>query len=205
MVGNWYCVTAVTIGAVAWSTDLKRSEPRSGVAAVASSGEQKLVETAIGATAAPRGDRKNPNPKHSAVSGRAEFQDGQFDGRVTAYRASIERMLGLKLVDGVGKDLLVLETSDGRSLPILPTPSARFFYNDARMHGRPMRLRARQYANVPGLEILSVRSLKDGQPHEIYYWCNVCSIKHYHDQACTCCQGPLEIHEEPIKSKVNSN
>lgn len=118
-----------------------------------------------------------------------------LQGKVVPYRAAFERLFGLPLQENWAGDLLALETSDGRLIPVLPTESARFFYQDETMRNRLMQLTARVREKTPGLEIIDLKSVKDGKLHDIYYWCEICSIRLMQLKACECCQGPLEVRE----------
>jgi rRNA maturation endonuclease Nob1 len=47
--------------------------------------------------------------------------------------------------------------------------------------------------------VLQAHSLVKGQLHEVYYWCDICSIKRFEKKICECCGGPMERREEPVK------
>jgi hypothetical protein len=42
-----------------------------------------------------------------------------------------------------------------------------------------------------------VHSYKDGKLHDVYYWCDICSIRGSELHACDCCGGPMELREVP--------
>ena len=44
-----------------------------------------------------------------------------------------------------------------------------------------------------------VQSLIKGVPHEVYYWCDVCAIRRGEKMICECCNGPMELVEQPVK------
>ena len=41
--------------------------------------------------------------------------------------------------------------------------------------------------------------LREGKLHEVYYWCDICSIRRGEKMTCECCGGPMELREEPLK------
>lgn len=144
--------------------------------------------TRTGAEPEPKPTPADPDP----------FQTVTLRGRVVEYRPALERAFGIALVDEWAKDLLALATEDGRLLPILPTDGARLFYQDRRTWNRPMELTARVHDRTPGLQVVLVHSINGGRRNEIYYWCDICSIRMYQLKDCECCQGPIELREHPV-------
>ena len=62
-----------------------------------------------------------------------------------------------------------------------------------------MRLTGRLLTGSTLLQVTTVNSVKNGEPQEIYYWCDICSIKRGEKTICECCGGPMELRETPIK------
>lgn len=94
---------------------------------------------------------------------------------------------------------LVLVADDGTIYPLVKDNGSRLFYKDKRLLNRPMRLTARQ---VPGSTILNVvqtHSFLKGQLHEVYYWCDICTIRGFQPGICDCCGDPMELRETPAK------
>jgi hypothetical protein len=91
-------------------------------------------------------------------------------------------------------------TDDGKVYPLVKDGGSRLFFKDPALLNRPMRLTARLLPGSQMLQVLSARSLIKGEPYEIYYWCDICSIKRGEKMAaCECCGGPMELKEEPVK------
>ncbi|MFO0947817.1 MAG: hypothetical protein U1D30_18160 [Planctomycetota bacterium] len=138
-----------------------------------------------------------------SVNADSKKTDGKFEvvrvrGKVVSYPDVMERRFGIRFTEDFAKNVLALETDEGRVLPILPTDAARIFYFDERTRNRPMEITARVYADTPGLHVLEVHSVKNDKRQEIYYWCEICSIKMYYLKQCDCCQGPIELREHPV-------
>ena len=54
--------------------------------------------------------------------------------------------------------------------------------------------------STPGaFQVVEVQSLIKGVPHDVYYWCDVCSIRRYEKMICECCGGPMDLKETPVK------
>ena len=97
--------------------------------------------------------------------------------------------------------LLVLHADDGKLYPLLKDDGSRMFFKDARLLNRPMRLTARLVPNSLFLQVINVHSLIKGKLHEVYYWCDICTIKRYEAGACDCCGAPMDLREEAWKGE----
>jgi hypothetical protein len=95
--------------------------------------------------------------------------------------------------------LLVLHADNGKLYPLLKDNGSRMFFKDAKLLNRPMRLTAARIPNSEILQVISVKSLVKGKLHEVYYWCDICTIKRYEAGICDCCGAPMEFREEPWK------
>ena len=91
---------------------------------------------------------------------------------------------------------LVLQTDDGKLYPLLKDNGSRMFFTDAKLLKRPMRLTARKVPNTEFLQVINVRSIVKGKLHEVFYWCDICTIKRTEAGICDCCGAPLEFREE---------
>ncbi len=92
--------------------------------------------------------------------------------------------------------MLVLQADDSKLYPLLKDNGSRMFFKDAKLLNRPMRLTAVKVPNSDILQVISVKSLVKGKLHEVYYWCDVCTIKRYEAGDCDCCGAPFELREE---------
>lgn len=122
----------------------------------------------------------------------------ELEGMAVLLGDAVHARTKLELADAAMDDVVAFATNNGRLIAILPTESALFFYRDAAVRNRPMRVTARVWPGLDALEIIDRVALVDGKPHEIYYWCEICSIRMYHKKDCECCQGPTELREHPV-------
>jgi hypothetical protein len=110
-----------------------------------------------------------------------------FTGKVVSLADLVARSGG-KLDADAAPHWLALVKDDG----------SRLFFKDKALLNRPMRLTGRL---VPGSQLLrvnAVKSIHKGALHEVYYWCEICSIKRGEKNLCECCGGPMELREEPL-------
>ena len=63
---------------------------------------------------------------------------------------------------------------------------------------RPMQLTAR-LLDGNYLHVLEVHSINKGELCEVYYWCDVCSIRRMEKKTCECCGAPMVLKEVPLK------
>ncbi len=94
---------------------------------------------------------------------------------------------------------MALKTADGKVYPLVKDSGARMFFKDARLLNRPMRLTGRLVGNGALLQVTGVQSYVKGQLCDVYYWCDICSIRSYQHGICDCCGGPTELREVPAK------
>jgi hypothetical protein len=123
----------------------------------------------------------------------------QLDGKVVPLAGVLEKF-GSKLDAEAAPHWLALVTNDGKVYPLIKDDGSRLFFADPKLQNRSMRVTGRLFQDTHLLQVLSVNSVKNGQPYEIYYWCDVCSIRRNELlKKCDCCGGPLELREVPVK------
>ena len=87
----------------------------------------------------------------------------------------------------------------GKIYPLVKDSGSRLFFQDRELLNRPMRLTGRLMPKSQLLQVTAVHSYIKGELHEIYYWCEVCSIRRNEKYICECCGGPMVRREEPVK------
>jgi hypothetical protein len=118
-----------------------------------------------------------------------------FTGKVVPVKDLVEKSGGK--LDSDAAPFLVALVVDGKLYPILKDDGGRRFFKDERLLNREYRITGRLVGGT-FLQVISVQSLKDGRPHDIYYWCDICSIRRNEKNDCECCGGPTELREEPL-------
>lgn len=94
---------------------------------------------------------------------------------------------------------LAMVGEDGTIYPLVKDGGSRLFFQDRELLNRPMRLTGRLVPKSQLLQVTAVHSYVKGQLHEVYYWCEVCSIRRSEKNTCECCGGPMARREEPVK------
>jgi hypothetical protein len=131
-------------------------------------------------------------------AGPAATKDEAFTGKVVPL-ADLVAKAGSRLDADAAPFWLALVTDDGKVYPLVKDGGARLFFKDKALLNRPMRLTGRLLPGSQVLQVNAVHSLHKGQPYEVYYWCDICSIRRGEKDVCECCGGPMELREEPVK------
>jgi hypothetical protein len=83
--------------------------------------------------------------------------------------------------------------------PLIKDESSRMFFQDRRLQNRPVQIEGRLFQDTRLLQVLSVTTYVKDVPHEVYYWCEICSIRRNELlKQCECCGGPMELREVPV-------
>lgn len=138
--------------------------------------------------------KKDSGAKTNLKTGKLQ----QFKGKVVPL-ADLLKKIGSQLDPAAAPHWLALVTDDGKIYPLIRDAGSKMFYTDPTVRNRPMRLTGRLFADTHLLQVLDVRSFKNGQLCDIYYWCDICAIRRNAGGVCDCCGGPLELREVPLK------
>jgi hypothetical protein len=125
--------------------------------------------------------------------------------KVEHYKGKVMPLADLLAKEGAQLDAdaaphwLALVGEDGKIYPLVKDSGSRLFFLDRELRNRPMRLTGRLLPKSHFLQVTAVHSYVKGQLHELYYWCDVCSIRRNEKNPCDCCGGPMVRREEPVK------
>lgn len=93
---------------------------------------------------------------------------------------------------------LALVSEDGKTYPLVKDSGSRMFFKDPALLKRPMRLTGRLIPASQLLRVTAVHSYIKGELHDVYYWCDICSIRRAEKNVCECCGGPMELRFEQL-------
>ena|SRR5581483_2731319 len=129
----------------------------------------------------------------------AKPADTQYFGGKVMPLAEVLARRGVKLDVDAAKHWMALVADDGKVYPLIKDPGSRMFFQDKTLLNRPMRLTGRLLPETRLLQVVNVHSIKEGKLYEVYYWCDICTIKGYEKVICECCGGPMELREALVK------
>ena len=90
------------------------------------------------------------------------------------------------------------ETNDKRVYPLFRALTSEALFEDPEMRKRELQVTGRIHPEKKTFEVFQTRSVKDGRLQDIYYWCEVCSIRSPIPGPCWCCYNPFELREVPL-------
>ncbi len=127
-----------------------------------------------------------------------------YKGKVTPL-ADILAKEGAKLDADASASWMALVSEDGKIYPLIKDSASRMFFKDVKLLNRPMRLTGRLIPGSGIVQVVNVHSYVNGKLHDIYYWCDICTIKRFEAGICECCGGPMELREVPVDVGPISN
>lgn len=133
-----------------------------------------------------------------ATQAQPAFKTEYYKGKVVPLTSVLDKA-GIKMDADAAAYWLALVTDDGKVYPLIKDAGSRMFFKDKRLLDRPMRLNARPLPESNLLQVINVHSYLKGQPHDVYYWCDICSIRGYELNICDCCGDPMVLREVPAK------
>jgi hypothetical protein len=134
----------------------------------------------------------------ASPQGAGDGKTEQYKGKVVPLAKVLEKQ-GARLDPDAAPHWLALVTDDGKVIPLVKDDGSRMFFKDARLLDRPMRLTGRLVGNTGLLQVTNVHSYLKGQLHDVYYWCDICSIRRGELQKCDCCGDIMVLREDPLK------
>ena len=125
-----------------------------------------------------------------------EFKTEYYNGKVRPLAELLDKQ-GAKLDADAAAHWMALVSDDGKIYPLVKDDGARMFFKDKALLNRPMRLKAKLIPGSQLLQVVNVYSNIQGKLHEVYYWCDICSIRRQEAGTCECCGAPMVLKEEP--------
>jgi hypothetical protein len=86
-----------------------------------------------------------------------------------------------------------------RYYTLLRTPLSEALFADERFRKHDLVVTGRTFPGTLLLEVTRFQWRRDGKLHDVFYYCDVCSIRGVDPGLCACCQGKVELREEPAQ------
>src|SRR5262249_60653756 len=99
-----------------------------------------------------------------------------FSGKVVGLADVVAKAGGRRDADAAPY-WLALAADDGKVYPLVKDAGSRLFFKDPALLGRPVRLTGRLLPGTGLLRVTAAHTVRKGEVCEVYYWCDVCSIK----------------------------
>jgi hypothetical protein len=101
-------------------------------------------------------------------------------------------------LSGKHEHLYGVKTKDGKYYTLLRTSLSEAMFVDERLHEKDLIINGRVFPKTQLLEVIRIRSIRDGVVHELYYYCDTCYIRAVAPGNCDCCQAPVVLIERPL-------
>lgn len=98
------------------------------------------------------------------------------------------------------KPIWAFKTSDGAIFTLVKTRRSAALFLDERLRQRELILKGRTFPRSQTLEATFIQSVHHGVVHDLYYYCDICSIKALTPEICACCREPVRLVEKPLKT-----
>jgi len=125
-----------------------------------------------------------PSPKSESANAKAQV----FAGKVVTQDTSEVKS---------GQKGMALKGDDGTTYPLIADDVSRMFRLYPELRDRPVKITGRLLPGTKDLKVDFVQTTKDGKPHNVDFWCEICQISHQQPGACVCCGDDLELREKP--------
>lgn len=89
---------------------------------------------------------------------------------------------------------------DGTYYTLLRTKLSEALFVDERLRAKDLVLKGNVLPKTQILEVVSIKSIRNGVVHDLYYYCEICAIESVAPEECACCQGPVELVERPLST-----
>jgi hypothetical protein len=119
-------------------------------------------------------------------------------GKVVWLADALERQFGVRTEADAARSAVVLETAEGRLVPLVPDTRGWAFTVDDRLRDVELELRVRRYEHSSYVQVIRVLKRRQGELYEIDYWCDVCAIPMFILKPCECCQGETRLREQKL-------
>ena len=158
-----------------------------------------VLASGLGLAPAQTKPSERENSKKPASESARNFTTEIVRGRVVWLEDALSRRYGVATDPAAAETSVVLETAEGRLLPIVPDVRGRAFAVDSRLRNIDLQLLVRRYEGVPMIQTIRVfRPQPDGL-YEVDYWCDICAIPMFILKDCECCQGPTRLRERKVE------
>ena len=123
----------------------------------------------------------------------------ELRGRVVCMLEEAQRKEGTSAVSTNHQHVYGFKTAEGKIYKLVRTKFSEALFVDKRLHEKELLLKGKLSPEAQTFEALTIRSIKNGVVHDLYYYCDICAIESISPDICSCCQGPVELVEKPIR------
>ncbi len=142
----------------------------------------------------------SPQPQNAKTGAPTNAGEGlavQLRGRVVCLAEEMQKLHQTDLPTN-HEHLYGFRTQEGKFYTLLRVKTSEALFADKRLHEKELIIKGRTFPQTQLLEATSLRSVRDGVVHDLYYYCVICDIQMISPGPCLCCQGAVELIEKPL-------
>ncbi|HVU87218.1 MAG TPA: hypothetical protein VHD36_07850 [Pirellulales bacterium] len=128
-----------------------------------------------------------------------DFTVETLHGRLVWLGEALARLYKIESDADAAETSIVLETTDGRLVPLVKDFRSRGFWLDPRLRGIDVEMEVRRFDKSPAVQVVRWYAIRQGRKYELDYWCDICAIPMYELKTCDCCQGEIRLRERPVE------
>ena len=129
------------------------------------------------------------------------FKTTKLHGRVVFLGDALKRRFGITVMPDAVNRILAVESKAGKLTPLVEDLRGRAFRTDERLRRMDLELLARQYEDVPFVQVIQVYEVTGQDKFAVDYWCDICSIVMYEMGSCACCQDDNRLRKRKVESE----
>jgi len=122
-------------------------------------------------------------------------------GRVVCINEEKNRQKGGVELPAQHEHVWGFKTADGKLYSLLRTKFSEAICLDEQVRSKELVLKGRVLPDNNTFDVAIIHSIRNGLEHDLYYYCDVCSIQFVAPEICVCCQGPVRLVEKPVTDK----
>lgn len=143
---------------------------------------------------------ESSTPGESDGNLRGQASHMELRGKVVCLPEELHRLYGTELPTA-HEHVWGFKTDEGELYTLLRTHYSEALFLDETLREKELILKAKLFPESRVIEVTRIHSFHDGQEYDLYYYCDVCSIKTVSPEKCLCCQGPVHLVEKPLSEE----
>ena len=147
-----------------------------------------LIATAIAAD-------ENTRAKSEDARNKTALQVVDLRGRIVCLPEAMHELYGIDLPTN-HQHIWGFKSTDGTFYTLLRTKLSEALFVDEQVRKKELILKGHVLPKTQIFEMTDMKSVRNGVIYDLYYYCDVCSIKTLSPGPCMCCQGPVKLVEK---------
>ena len=145
-------------------------------------------------------DDRVQNAGTGKANPRAASREMELRGKVVCLPEEMHRVHQTDLPTN-HEHIYGFKTTNGVYYTLLRTALSEALFADERLREKELLLTGYALPKSQIFDVTKMKSIRKGVVCDLYYYCDVCAVRTVAPGPCVCCRAPVELVEEPMKSK----